>query len=316
MDDEESIKKECRRTARQIWHEQPDLSIDDMLARDEIRSACNYRQYPSTKLHNWILPDPSLFEELPFFKQSSHWSIEEAAALLLDLNPFILIQGMATNPARWNPAYHPALREKYRLLLQKVELATIGGILVSIEKNGKNYVTPRNFYEWAIANGEEPKGSNPEELFEYHLNKSAANIPDPNQNPENPSAVVVDHKSVMQTEPAQPESQILPAAVELPHESGQVIYDLFDPMQQAAIATLFDKITTDSWRKFFERASRNDLSNCRQGDGAPSQYNPAKVADWLVYKGHYTREHTNRKLANNLPQRSKDYKYLLTGVYD
>jgi hypothetical protein len=84
-------------------------------------------------------------------------------------------------------------------------------------------------------------------------------------------------------------------------------------MKQIAISILFDKVDSNGWNKSFSRASRNGLSDAREGDTHPYQYNPAKVADWLVREGHYSREHVDRKLANNLPERSKDKKHLITG---
>ncbi|WP_176767753.1 hypothetical protein [Nitrosospira sp. Nsp18] len=45
-------------------------------------------------------------------------------------------------------------------------------------------------------------------------------------------------------------------------------------------------------------------------------YNPAKVAEWLIAKGSYTQEEIDRKLGNNLPQRSKSMKYRITGDID
>ncbi len=89
------------------------------------------------------------------------------------------------------------------------------------------------------------------------------------------------------------------------------ICDLFDAISQAEIAAMFEKVT--QWESYFERAARNGLIDARQGDVRPWQYNPAKVADWLVRKGHYARDYADRRLANNLPKRSKDEKYLITG---
>ncbi len=94
------------------------------------------------------------------------------------------------------------------------------------------------------------------------------------------------------------------------------ICDLFDAISQAEIAAMFEKVTQDEWGSYFERAARNGLIDARQGDVRPWQYNPAKVADWLVRKGHYARDYADRRLANNLPKRSKDYKYLITGEID
>jgi hypothetical protein len=96
-------------------------------------------------------------------------------------------------------------------------------------------------------------------------------------------------------------------------EMGLDICSLFDPMSIAAIGALFDKLDKAGWKKHFERAIRNGLSDARESDVQPYQYNPAKVADWLVNKALYTREQAERKLANNLPPRSKDSKHKILG---
>lgn len=99
-------------------------------------------------------------------------------------------------------------------------------------------------------------------------------------------------------------------------DPAQEICGLFDPINKVAISTLFNKVTQNEWRSYFERAARNGLSDARQGDVRPFQYNPAKVADWLVQDGLYTREHADRKLAKNLPERNKDKMHLITGDFE
>ncbi len=91
------------------------------------------------------------------------------------------------------------------------------------------------------------------------------------------------------------------------------IHTLFDPMHKKAITLLFDRVTELRWKEFFNRAKRNGLKDIRETNG---KYNPAKIAEWLVNKGAYTKEQVDRKLANNLPERSKDKKYLITGDFD
>jgi hypothetical protein len=94
------------------------------------------------------------------------------------------------------------------------------------------------------------------------------------------------------------------------------ICDLFDAISKVEIAAMFEQVTKDKWKSYFERAARNGLSDARQGDAKPRKYNPAKVADWLVSKGRYARDYADRKLANCIPKRSRDYKYLITGKMD
>lgn len=119
----------------------------------------------------------------------------------------------------------------------------------------------------------------------------------------------------MEGSDAAPE-QLEPHEVERNDKPGQEICDLFDAMNQAEIAALFEKVSQDDWKNHFERAARNGLKEARQGDASPYQYNPAKVADWLVCKGLYARDYADRRLANNLPKRSKDYKHLITGLIE
>lgn len=103
----------------------------------------------------------------------------------------------------------------------------------------------------------------------------------------------------------QPNTELMPD-----EQSELEICNLFDLMNKKAIALLFDRISESDWlNKYFNRASRNGLKEIRE----ERKYNPVKVAKWLVRKGFYTRLHANSKLAGNLPGRSKDKKYLITG---
>jgi hypothetical protein len=98
-------------------------------------------------------------------------------------------------------------------------------------------------------------------------------------------------------------------------EDQQDIDDLFDPLPREGIITLFEKISEMEWNRYFDRASRNELSATRSSVRS-KLYSPAKVAEWLVKKGVYSREHADRRLANNLPPRSKHLKYLVTGTLE
>lgn len=87
---------------------------------------------------------------------------------------------------------------------------------------------------------------------------------------------------------------------------------LFDPLSQAGIAELFD-IAGVEWASLFERAARNGLGLAREGNSRPHQYNPARVASWLVSCGHLKQGHATNRIASNLPPRSQDSKHLITG---
>jgi len=98
------------------------------------------------------------------------------------------------------------------------------------------------------------------------------------------------------------------------------IHALFDTKTREGIIKLFplvtdEKVSREKWNKLFDKASRNGLINARE-EGATGIYNLAKVAEWLVKKDLYTQQYVDRKLVNNLPPRSKDKKYLITGELD
>lgn len=97
-----------------------------------------------------------------------------------------------------------------------------------------------------------------------------------------------------------------------PHEYTAEQQALFDPLSQAGIAELFD-IARVEWAILFDRAARNDLHLAREGSSRPHQYNPARVASWLVRRGHLKQAHANIRLAKNLPPRSQKFEYLITG---
>jgi desulfoferrodoxin (superoxide reductase-like protein) len=178
-----------------------------------------------------------------------------------------------------------------------------GFIKIAVELGEiKNPDTPVNWIAWA-----QRKGYNTDHLECYkdtHKNEPVTNTHNKiNQDTGNIKEKLVQNFQAI----AAPYSE----------QSEQEICDLFDPMCREAIAALFDKIGKNDWRKYFERARRNGLSDARQDERKkPSSYNPWKVGEWLFKKGTYTREQIDRKLANNLPERSKDKKHLIIGDFD
>jgi len=163
----QEIGKLCRRYARQIWREQPELSVDEMLQRNEIVwVALDGKRYGRMQILNWILPDSTPHEELDFFKELDTWTIEEAVALWRDVNPFIFLQSFQKfNPSFWNQAFHPVLREKYHLLLQKLKRSAIKGDVTTTRDSDQFFITPHDFYVWAIKNTDGPLGDRPETFF-------------------------------------------------------------------------------------------------------------------------------------------------------
>jgi len=88
---------------------------------------------------------------------------------------------------------------------------------------------------------------------------------------------------------------------------------LFDPVRIPQLEAMFPD--GDRWRGYAERAHRNGLKAAR--DGA-ALFNPYRAARWWLTKGPdgWTWERCKRKLASNLPTRSRDSKNLLTGELD
>ncbi len=94
--------------------------------------------------------------------------------------------------------------------------------------------------------------------------------------------------------------------------------EAFDPIPLSGISQIFslDKDVQQNqviWKSLAEKASRNNLLEARisKGSGkAQSTFDPWLVAEWLINKGHISRDKALRKLANNLPPRSAHLKDL------
>lgn len=87
--------------------------------------------------------------------------------------------------------------------------------------------------------------------------------------------------------------------------------ELFDPLSRAGIAALFNMIDKETWHNYFQRAARNGLIKARQQGPTNFCYNPFLVGEWLIKNNaECTQDQIDRKLANNLPRRSKSMKEL------
>jgi|GEM_PF-3589742 len=144
-----------RKTARQIWQISPALSIDDVLEHDEIRRILESigEKYDKTNILNWLLPDHVLREELPYLIHKPTWSLVEACAVWCDLNPFILTQVLTI----YNKSFFGSKFEMSQIHLSKFDrliiLATheaLSGAMEVQHIGHQIYVTPVNFYNWAI----------------------------------------------------------------------------------------------------------------------------------------------------------------------
>lgn len=88
---------------------------------------------------------------------------------------------------------------------------------------------------------------------------------------------------------------------------------LFDPVHYSTLEAMFP--TDGKWRRFSERADRNGLIIARVGR---AKFNPMLAALWWHEKQSpgWALERVYRKLALNLPARSKGNEHLFTGDYD
>jgi hypothetical protein len=93
---------------------------------------------------------------------------------------------------------------------------------------------------------------------------------------------------------------------------------LFEPMPVEALAKMFPTdilYSAKQWKIWTERAGRNGLKEARQGR---AMFNPYKAGKWFVHNGAegWDDARLNKVLAKNLPVRSRDKEYLVTGELD
>lgn len=97
-------------------------------------------------------------------------------------------------------------------------------------------------------------------------------------------------------------------------DDGSNLAKLFDPVKIEQLEAMFPD--DGKWASYAERAERNGLKKCaRVGRGL---FNPFRAAEWWIKRGpvRWKWEQCLRKLANNLPTRSRDSRNLLTGEYE
>lgn len=89
---------------------------------------------------------------------------------------------------------------------------------------------------------------------------------------------------------------------------------LFDAVGHNTLDSIF-KCQPGTWARHTERAKRTGLDAARTGRGV---YNPFLAGLWWIEQSPqgWTLERLYRTLANHLPPRSMDSKYMLTGDYD
>ena len=97
------------------------------------------------------------------------------------------------------------------------------------------------------------------------------------------------------------------------------ITQAFDPLPLTGIAKAFpvssdEKVNLDTWKKWAEKASVNGLIDTRifQGRGrAQSKFDPWLVSEWLISKGHYSRNAAARKVVKCLPPKNEHLKVII-----
>lgn len=102
---------------------------------------------------------------------------------------------------------------------------------------------------------------------------------------------------------------------------GNETIDAFDSLPISGIANLFSSISPswdiEEWKKKASKAKTNGLSESREtvtGGSAESTFNPVRVANWLISNHGSLPEHIERRLRNNLPDRSKGQEEDIFGI--
>lgn len=136
-------------------------------------------------------------------------------------------------------------------------------------------------------------------------------------------AVISAKKTALETKPSTQDDpdQLVTETMVQPEDTHEVEKDssanenkeqsIFDPLPLSGIAKMFKLIDFSKWKTLADQASKNGLIKARVSAGsgnAESAFDPERVAEWLVNKGHYTRERADHVLANNLPPRSAHMK--------
>jgi hypothetical protein len=88
---------------------------------------------------------------------------------------------------------------------------------------------------------------------------------------------------------------------------------LFDPVTPEVLEKMFP--SGNKWSEWAERANQNGLANARDGRRL---FNPYKAGIWFLGRGipGWDTARVHKKLAENLPARSKDKKHLLIDDLD
>lgn len=110
-----------------------------------------------------------------------------------------------------------------------------------------------------------------------------------------------------------PENKTLPITTQDDKSTKEKFAHLFDPVPVESLEKMFP--SNGKWKLWAEKAKATGLS-CAKITRA--KFNPYLAGVWFIRRGieGWDEDRLNRTLANNLPERSRDYKHLLTGKYD
>lgn len=201
MDQEEELLKEkLRKTSRQLWREYPNLSFDEMVDQYDVKEITREQHnYDREQLKILLMPHLTAEEEWPILKVKKFWTLGDAAALWLDINPFIFHQAFQQgNPSFYNMPILLGLRDSWMQLRDQAFQAALLDELETIKDNEQRLVKPRDFYEWAISQTGGPSGRAEKCFAELMLawNEDDLKI-NPPQSPKPPSKVDIKRAEIM-----------------------------------------------------------------------------------------------------------------------
>lgn len=108
-------------------------------------------------------------------------------------------------------------------------------------------------------------------------------------------------------------SEAFPVTTQDDKSTEEEFAQLFDPVPVESLEKMFP--SNGKWKLWAEKAKTTGLICARV---ARAKFNPYLAGVWFIRKGieGWDESRLNRTLANNLPERSRDHKHLLTGNID
>jgi hypothetical protein len=241
------------------------------------------------------------------------WTKKEAALLIAGFEPVKFHEVERLDD-------YKSLCEPLDKLIRRIpdELSATSDWLIWFDENGYLYFAPKPLRDWYEEQHRQIKNM----ALNDHLQDDGSSIQDStelestslpiNDDSEEKTTDLIDSTPVA-TEPA---SSTLPVS-DNPDEE---LAALFDPVPVEVLAKMFQadrdsSISLKKWKGWQNKAKENRLIEARQMRG---MYNPYKAGMWFVHKGieGWDDARLNRKLAKNLPPRSRDYKHMLIDDVD